>query len=74
MAYSFWRYFRRKAAGPGRLRSAIVVQRCFILDGSSISFPILIRVLALPEKENRSKLQIASQNYVGAVAEQLLWF
>ena len=27
-----------------------------------------------PEKQNFSKLQRASQNYAGAVAEQLLWF
>ena len=36
------RYFRRKAGGPARLRSAIVVQSCFILDGFSISFPTWI--------------------------------
>ena len=41
MAVSFWRYFRRKAGGPARLRSASVVQSCFILDGFSICFRIL---------------------------------
>ena len=72
MAFSFWRYFRRKAGGPARLRSASVVQSCFILDGFLICFPILIRVKASPEKQNRSKLRKAGQNYVGAVAEQLI--
>ena len=70
----FWRYYRRKAGGPARLRSASVVQRCFTLKDFSISFPILIRVYASPEKQSRSELQKASQDYVGAVVEQLLWF
>ena len=43
VALYFWRYFRRKAGGPARLRSASVVQSCFILKGLSICFPILIR-------------------------------
>ena len=33
VAKGFGRYFRRKAGGPARLRSASVVQSCFILDG-----------------------------------------
>ena len=74
VAYGNLRYFRRKAGGPARLRSASVVQSCSILDGFWICFPILIRVQASPEKQNCSKLQRASQNYVGAVAEQLRWF
>ena len=37
-------------------------------------FPTLIRVYASPEKQSRSELQKASQDYVGAVVEQLLWF
>ena len=44
VAIGFWRYFRRKAGGPARLRSASVVQSCFIFGGFSICFPILIRV------------------------------
>ena len=39
-----------------------------------IRFATLIRVQALPHQTNRSKIQKASLNYVGAVAEQLLWF
>ena len=31
VALGFWRYFRRKAGGPARLRSASVVQSRFIL-------------------------------------------
>ena len=31
VAEGFWRYFRRKAGGPARLRSARVVQSRFIL-------------------------------------------
>ena len=69
VAYGNSRYFRRKAAGPGRLRSASVVQSCFILKGFSICFPILIRVKASPEKHFRSKKQKASHNYVGAIAD-----
>ena len=38
VAFSFWQYFRRKAGGPARLRSASVVQSCFILDGFSFVF------------------------------------
>ena len=33
VVFSLWQYFRRKAGGPARLRSASVVQSCFILDG-----------------------------------------
>ena len=44
VAYGNLRYFRRKAGGPARLRSASVVQKPFILDGFSIYFPIFIRV------------------------------
>ena len=36
VALYFWRYFRRKAGGPARLRSASVVQSCFILKGFSM--------------------------------------
>ena len=44
VAYGNSRFFRRKAAGPGRLRSASVVQSRFILEGFSMCFPILIKV------------------------------
>ena len=44
VAYGILQYFRRKAGGPARLRSASVVQSCFILKGFSICFPIFIRV------------------------------
>ena len=36
VAFGCLRYFRRKAGGPARLRSASVVQSCFILKGFSI--------------------------------------
>ena len=74
VAYGNLRYYRRKAGGPARLRSASVVQRCFTLKEFSIRFPILIRVQASPEKQNTSELQKGSRDYVGAVVEQLLWF
>ena len=69
VALGIGRYFRRKAGGPARLRSASVVQSCFILKGFSICFPILIRVKASREKQKRSKKQIASHNLVGTVEE-----